>query len=314
MTILTFVWLRWLEGEQRLHQPLLARLAWAGGGRGPRTVRRTERPGLASEARERERAAVSATSTVSQCGVASSHTECHDHQRHSVTRPVTVTLPSHSPVASVTHEPVRSPRRPGEAEVRGQHQWGQRTVGPSSHLWARQFHVTPRPVNITSDTQSERNKERAELVLVPVAPWPAPCVPSLAVPRNSQSIADSDTGHWTLARLIAVDTLGRHLPAVNTHHARWDTSRLKVRHFLPLQQVTKEVRITQGIQTIYRNILSPPNELRDSLNKQVVHCSSHKSKRILSELLTVSLFANPWLLSVHNIIRRSSECWWEIIS
>ena len=76
--------------------------------------------------------------------------------------------------------------------------------------------------------------------------------------RNSQSIADSDTGHWTLARLIAVDTLGRHLPAVNTHHARRDTSRLKVRHFLPLQQVTKEVRITQGIQTIYRNILSPP--------------------------------------------------------
>ena len=117
MTILTFVWLRWLEGEQRLHQPLLAA---AGLGRGrPRAQDcqedRAARPGL------RERAAVSATSTVSQCGVASSHTECHDQQRHSVTRPVTVTLPSHSPV-SVTHEPVRSPRRPGEAEVRGQHQ------------------------------------------------------------------------------------------------------------------------------------------------------------------------------------------------
>ena len=99
MTILTFVWLRWLGGGATIAPASAgpALLAWAGGGRGPRTVRRTERPGLASEARERERAAVSATSTVSQCGVASSHTECHD-QRHSVTRPVTVTLPSHSPV------------------------------------------------------------------------------------------------------------------------------------------------------------------------------------------------------------------------
>ena len=137
----------------------------------------------------------------------------------------------------------------------------------------------------------------------------------LGSPRNSQSIADSDTGHWTLARLIAVDTLGRHLPAVNTHHARRDTSRLKVRHFLPLQQVTKEVRITQGIQTIYRNILSPPNvatdELRDSLNKQVVHCSSlppaHKSKRILRAPDSQCHCLRTLGSSVHNIIRRKSE-------
>ena len=86
MTILTFVWLRWgWEGEQRLHQPLLS---WPGPGEagGPACQEDTQ-GGQASEARERERAAVSATSTVSQCGEAERQTECHDPQRHSVTRP-----------------------------------------------------------------------------------------------------------------------------------------------------------------------------------------------------------------------------------
>ena len=92
MTILTFVWL--LGGEAMI-APAEAGQAGLGRGR-PRAQdcqEDTAAPGLASEARERERAAVSATSTVSQCGVASSQTECHD-QRHRVTRPVT--LPSHS--------------------------------------------------------------------------------------------------------------------------------------------------------------------------------------------------------------------------
>ena len=99
MTILTFVWLRWLGGGATI-APASAGQPGLGRGR-PRAQDCQEdgaaRPGLRGQReRERERAAVSATSTVSQCGVASSHTECHDQQRHSVTRPVTVTLPSHT--------------------------------------------------------------------------------------------------------------------------------------------------------------------------------------------------------------------------
>ena len=164
MTILTFVWRGcagcW-EGEQWLHQQRPAGLAWAGGGRGPRTVRRTQRPGLRGQ---RERAAVSATSTVSQSGAAQSDrvsrsaSPCH--------------APCHAPITqlSLCHAWASEiPPRPGEAEVRG-HQWGQRTVPHTCEAATRsQFHVTPRAVNIwhpPRHSHSSVPKRERGLVLV----------------------------------------------------------------------------------------------------------------------------------------------------
>ena len=181
--------------------------AWPGPGEagGPAcqedTAARPQRP-----ERERERAAVSATSTVSQCGVAERQTECHDHHRHSVTRPSLSR--SHHTRRSLCHAWASEILvwRPGVAEVRGHHQWGQRTVPytcePVSSMWPPGLSTSH---HILSWLTSVFRKEREERAGVGPWQWPAPCVPSLAV-RNSQSIADSDTGHWTLARLIAVDT------------------------------------------------------------------------------------------------------------
>lgn len=105
MTILTFVWRGcagcW-EGEQVLHQQRLAGLAWPGEAAGPGLS--GGHSGQASEAREREQLSVQPRQSAR--AERPSQTECHD-QRHRVTRPVT--LPSLSS-ASVTHEPVRSPR------------------------------------------------------------------------------------------------------------------------------------------------------------------------------------------------------------
>ena len=55
-----FLWQFWhlcgcWEGKQWLHQQRLARLAWAGGGRGPRTVRRTQQRQAWPQRPERER-------------------------------------------------------------------------------------------------------------------------------------------------------------------------------------------------------------------------------------------------------------------
>ena len=109
MTILTFVWLRWgWEGEQRLHQPLLDSLAWAGGGRGPSLS--GGHSGQASEAREREREREQLSVQPRQSASAE-----WPRDRQSVT--ITIVTVSrarhcHAPItlaaASVTHEPVRS--------------------------------------------------------------------------------------------------------------------------------------------------------------------------------------------------------------
>ena len=146
--------------------PASAVLAWAGGGRGPSLS--GGHGGQASEARERERAAVSATSTVSQCGEAERQTECHDHQRHSVTRPSLSR--SHHTLGSLCHAWASEILvwRPGVAEVRG-HQWGQRTVPctcePVSSMWPPELSTSL----LTSSLdwpQSSGKREKRELVLV----------------------------------------------------------------------------------------------------------------------------------------------------
>ena len=134
---------------------------------GAQPVRRTRRPGLRGQ-RERERAAVSATSTVSQCGEAERQTECHDHQRHSVTRPSLSR--SHHTLGSLCHAWASEILvwRPGVAEVRG-HQWGQRTAPctcePVSSMWP----PGPSTSSLTSSLdwpQSSGKREKRELVLV----------------------------------------------------------------------------------------------------------------------------------------------------
>ena len=147
----------------------------------------TAGPGLASEARERERAAVSATSTVSQCGVAQqsdrvsrSASPCH--------------APCHAPItlssASVTHEPVRSSR--------GQERRGQRSA------LVRPENSPPTPVSeirhsesvpcdppdcqhLTSSSHSSVLKRHRGLVLVCVSSVSQSCVPSWQSPLTIDS-------------------------------------------------------------------------------------------------------------------------------
>ena len=179
MTILTFVWRGcagcW-EGEQWLHQQRPAGLAWAGGGRGPRTVRRTQRPGLRGQ---RERAAVSATSTVSQSGAA---------QSDRVSRSAS---PCHAPItlssASVTHEPVRSP----EARWGGGQRSPVRPEDSPPYLWGSYSESVPCDPpgcqHLTSSSPlallSPQERERAG-----VGPWQqCPCVPSWQSPLTIDS-------------------------------------------------------------------------------------------------------------------------------
>ena len=171
---------------------------------GAQPVRRTRRPGLRGQ-RERESSC--------QCNLDSQPVR-RGRETDRVSRspasqchaPVTVTLPSHSwqPLSRMSQWDPRV-----EARCGGGQGSPVRPEDSPMHLWARQFHVTSRAVNIPADIlswlTSVFRKEREERAGVGPWQWPAPCVPSLAV-RNSQSIADSDTGHWTLARLIAVDT------------------------------------------------------------------------------------------------------------
>ena len=248
MTILTFVWRGcagcW-EGEQVLHQQRLAVLAWPGEAAGPGLS--GGHSGQASEAREREQLSVQPRQSAR--AERPSQTECHD-QRHRVTRPVT--LPSHSaqPLSRM------SQWDPPEARWGGGQRSPVRPEDSPPHLWVSSVPCDPPGCqHLTSSSPlallGPQERERAG-----VGPWQqCPWFPLGS--HHSQSIADSDTGHWP-----ADSSWHSVKPSpAPCQHARRDTSRLKVRHLIPLQQVTKEVRITKEFKlftaTYFHHSLSP---------------------------------------------------------
>lgn len=169
-----------------MHQQRLARLAWAGGGRGPRTVRRTQQRQAWPQRPERESSC--------QCNLDSQPVRS-GQQSDRVSRSASPChAPCHAPItlssASVTHEPVRSSR--------GQERRGQRSA------LVRPENSPPTPVSeprhsesvpcdppdcqhLTSSSHSSVLKRNRGLVLVCDSSVSQSCVPSWQSPLTIDS-------------------------------------------------------------------------------------------------------------------------------
>ena len=247
--------------------------------------------GQASEASEREQLSVQPRQSAR--AERPSQTECHD-QRHRVTRPVT--LPSHSaqPLSRMSQwDPPearwgggqRSPVRPEDSPP---YLWGSYSESVPCDPPGCQHLTSSSPLALLSPQERER---------AGVGPWQqCPWFPLGS--HHSQSIADSDTGHWP------ADSSSRHLPPVNMHAEiqvalkfvisflynklprRWELQRSS--NYLPQHTFTTHCR--PGC-----------DELRDLLNKQVVHWTSlHPAKmswRTLLATVTVTV-CEPLALSL----------------